>query len=66
MQQGKHDSVRKPDFLLNSQEAASYLGKSPAWIRSARPQLKIPAFKVGRQLRFRRSELDSWLEQQCR
>lgn len=66
MQDEKNGSVRKPDFLMNSLEAAEYLGTTPTWLRTARTQLEIPAFKVGRQLRFRRSELDIWLEQQCR
>jgi len=65
MQDERKESVGRPDFLLNSREAAEYLGKTPAWLRTARPLLQIPAFKIGRQLRFRRSELDRWLEQQC-
>ena len=48
--------------LLTTQEAADYLGKSPWWIRENIGFLKIPAIRVGRQWRFRKEELDQWLE----
>ena len=50
------------ETLINSQEAGLYIGKSPAWLRANCQRLGIPSYKVGRQLRFRQSELDLWLE----
>jgi hypothetical protein len=52
------------DFHLNEVEAARYLSKSPRWLQK---QLKEsdnppPSFKVGKNRLFRKSELDSWLE----
>ena len=50
------------ETLINTQEAGLYMGKSPAWLRANCQRLGIPSYKVGRQLRFRQSELDLWLE----
>jgi len=47
--------------LLTTQEAGNYLGKSPWWIRENLETLGIPGIKVGRQWRFRKEDLDSWL-----
>ena len=47
--------------LMNTKEAADYLGKSPWWIRENIGFLGIPAIKVGRHWRFRQEDLDDWL-----
>jgi len=47
--------------LMNTKEAAEYLGKSPWWIRENIGFLGIPAIKVGRHWRFRQEDLDDWL-----
>jgi excisionase family DNA binding protein len=52
--------------ILTTDEAAAYLVKSPAYLRNNCRQLGIKTYKVGNQLRFRRSELDQWLDDQCR
>ena len=52
--------------ILTTDEAAAYLAKSPSYMRNNCRQLGIKTYKVGKQLRFRRSELDQWLDDQCR
>ena len=53
------------ESLIDTQEAGLYMGKSPAWLRANCQRLGIPSYKVGRQLRFRQSELDLWLSEQA-
>jgi hypothetical protein len=48
--------------LLTSEQAGQYLGKAPWWIRENIGPLGIPAIKVGRQWRFRKEDLDKWLD----
>ncbi len=56
------------DYLINDkwiglEEAAEYLGVKPItireWIRKANG---IPAHKIGKQWKFKRSELDAWIK----
>ena len=51
--------------ILTTKEAAEYISKSPAYLRTNYLRLGIKAYKIGRHLRFRRSEIDSWLENQA-
>lgn len=50
--------------LLNSDQAAAYIGVSPGTLEVWRctKRYQIPFIKVGRLVRYRRSELDSFLE----
>jgi excisionase family DNA binding protein len=48
--------------LLTTEEAAEYLGKSSWWLRENISRLGIPAFKIGRQWRYRKEDLDLWLD----
>lgn len=48
--------------LMTTEEAAEFLNKSPWWIRENIGVLGIPAVKLGRQWRFKREELERWLE----
>lgn len=48
---------------INIEEAAEYLGVKPGTIRDwIRKGKDIPANKVGRQWKFKRSELDVWIK----
>jgi len=49
--------------LLNTEEAADYLGKSSWWLPENIARLGIPAIKLGRQWRFKEDELDGWLDE---
>jgi len=51
--------------LINTQEASSLLGKNSAWLRANRTDLRIPAYKVGKQYRFKKSDIFSWLEKKA-
>ena len=48
--------------LITTQEASSLLGKNSAWLRANRAELGIPAYKVGKQYRFKKSDIFFWLE----
>jgi len=48
--------------ILSTSEAADYLSKSPRYLRANFKRLGIKGYRVGRHLRFRRTELDQWLE----
>ena len=49
------------DMLLNVKQVANYLQLKPSTIYAWAQGEKIPAFKIGRTWRFRRSDLDAWL-----
>jgi excisionase family DNA binding protein len=51
------------DGLLTARQVATYLGFKPATIVDWAEADKLPAFKVGGRLRFRLSEVETWLEQ---
>ena len=48
--------------LLNLKQIAEYLQISTSSIYSLVQNDKIPAYKLGRQWRFKRKEIDNWLE----
>lgn len=50
--------------LLTTQEAAKFLGMSPGSLEVWRSEKRysIPYVKVGRLVRYRRSDLEAWLE----
>ncbi len=50
--------------LMSLPQVASYLGMAERTIYMWAQQGKVPAFKLGASWRFRRSEIDAWLETQ--
>lgn len=52
------------DRLLTAAEAAQYLGYSEGTIRNKVSAGELPHVKLGTALRFRRSELDTWIAEQ--
>lgn len=48
--------------MMTVEEAAKYLGVNNSFIRKKVQTSEIPYFKVGKYLRFRKSEMDKWLE----
>ena len=51
------------DNWINIDEAATYVGVKPVTIRDwIRKDKGIPAHKVGKQWKFKRSELDEWIK----
>ncbi len=64
----ENDSQSRP-ALLNEHAAAQYLGISVAFLRSARcrglgNRPPPPYLKLGRAVRYRRADLDAWLDAQ--
>lgn len=55
-------SERVEEKWINIDEAADYFGVKPAtvrdWIRKGKG---IPAYKIGKQWKFKYSELDAWV-----
>lgn len=49
------------DNYINLEEAASYLGVKPATIRTWIKKKEFPAHRVGKLLKFKRSEIDDWV-----
>ena len=60
-----HFIPNKNAELFNSDQAAAYIGVSPGTLEVWRctKRYQIPFIKVGRLVRYRKSELDSFLEQ---
>ena len=54
--------------LLNTSQAADYIGLSASTLSKDRvnPVLKIPYCKLGAAVRYRRSDLDNWIEARMR
>lgn len=49
------------DHIWNTDQAGKYLGKSAQWLRVNREKLGIPYYQLGRQIRFKKEDLDAWL-----
>jgi excisionase family DNA binding protein len=53
---------RTDDTLLNVKELAKYLSVEPSWVYKKVQQGLLPYFKVGKYLRFQKSEIDKVVE----
>lgn len=49
------------DHLLTTKQLADYLGLSESFVRKSVHARAIPFVKVGAAVRFRRSDVDAWL-----
>ncbi len=56
--------MSNPDIaLMTVEEVAAYLQLQPETIRAMTRRGELPGFKVGsRRLRFRKADIDAWLE----
>ena len=52
------------DPAMNAEEVARYLGIAVGTVYNKVHDGEIPFFRVGRAVRFRRSVIDSWVEEQ--
>ena len=50
------------DNYISLDEAAEYLGVKPATIRAWIKNKDMPAHKVGKLWKFKRSEIDLWID----
>jgi excisionase family DNA binding protein len=57
----KHD---EKDALLDVAQLADYLNVSQAWVYDRIRDNEIPHSKLGKYLRFRKREIDKWIETQ--
>lgn len=53
---------------MTVQEVARILRVSDAWVRdhATRKEPRLPVVRVGKLLRFRRSDIEAWIETQAR
>jgi len=49
------------DNYISVEEAAEYLGIKPVTLRTWIKKTDIPTRKIGKQWKFKRSELDEWV-----
>ena len=60
-----NDSARSPDHeILTIEDVAHYLRLTPQNIYKWAQERRIPAVKLGKEWRFRRSVIDRWLDDQ--
>jgi excisionase family DNA binding protein len=57
------DAVKQYDSLLTNPQAATYLGITPRTLEVWRctKRHEIPYLKVGRLVKYRKADLDTWL-----
>ena len=55
---------RELEAFLTTEEVLSYLKITPRTIYRLIRSGELPAVRIGRQWRFRRADLDQWLERQ--
>ena len=56
-------SISQEDRLLNIKETALFLNVKESWLRSAIFRQIIPFIKLGNLIRFKKEEINNWLEQ---
>jgi excisionase family DNA binding protein len=59
-----NDPAREMEAFLTTEEVLSYLRITPRTIYRLIRSGELPAVRIGRQWRFRRGDLDRWLERQ--
>ncbi len=57
----EHTSGRNKSEYLSIEELSELTGLKKATIYAKRSRREIPAYKFGRELRFKRSEVDAWI-----
>jgi excisionase family DNA binding protein len=57
------DEIEKPlaEPLLDATAAAHLLGVRPSWIYEATRAGRLPHIKIGRHIRFLRTDLETWV-----
>ncbi len=59
-----NDSVSELQAFLTTEEVLGYLKTTPRTIYRLIRSGELPAVRIGRQWRFRRTDLDAWVERQ--
>lgn len=55
-----------PDRLLTAAEVGDLLQVNPRWVLDAARRNAIPHIRLGRYVRFRRQDIETWLSEQRR
>lgn len=55
-------NLENTERWIGVEEAAEYLGVKPSTIREWIKKTDIPANKIGKQWKFKKSELDEWVK----
>jgi len=56
-------SSQTSDRLLNQKQVAEMIGMSQAWLEQCRfRKIGIPWVKIGRSCRYRKSDVEKWIE----
>ncbi len=63
-QRGEGRRTRSENDIMTVEEVAAYLRLQPQTIYKWAQEKRIPAAKLGKEWRFRRTILDRWLDQQ--
>ena len=58
------ENKEKNDFLFTVKSLANYLGVSTQWVYERVHLKEIPYIKIGKFPRFRKSDIDQWLDAQ--
>lgn len=53
------------DPLLTVEEVAKLLGKSTSWVYKQSMLKDIPRYKIGGHLRFKKSEIEAWIDEKA-
>ena len=59
-------AIGVPDRLLNPKEVAAWLGVNPAWVLdhgSGRRRPQLPSAKLGKVVRFRREDVEKFIQE---
>jgi excisionase family DNA binding protein len=56
-------TVPEAGSLLTAEEVARLLQVTPAWVYAETRQNRIPHLRLGRYVRYRRSALESWMDE---
>ena len=57
-------STQTPERYVTTETAAEFISKHPSWIHNNAERLRMPYRKVGTQMRWKLSELDTWVQSQ--
>jgi excisionase family DNA binding protein len=60
-QQERNHIENSSSGFLNVEAIAKYLGIKPSTLYSMVEEKQIPHYRIGRQIRFRKSEIDHWM-----
>lgn len=61
MQWNKVQEAQNDDVVMGVPELAEYLGMSVKWVYDQTASQRIPCFKLGNVLKFRKKTIDKWL-----